>query len=146
MRCPCITLRAILNMNFQPKTDKELAADRLLPAGNYRFEILRRATLGTRELETGDTVSKQGDDMILLVVKVFNGNGRGRVVLDYLVPNAFKLRQAAIACGLRAEYDAGSIDGQAFIGKTGMLKLTVEKDKTGRYADKNAVGGYLPPQ
>jgi hypothetical protein len=133
-------------MNFVPKTDKEIAADRLLPAGNYPFEILPRATLGTREIETGDTVSKSGDDMILLVVKVFNGEGRGRVVLDYLTARtAKKLRGAAIACGLLAEYDAGSISGEAFIGKTGMLKLSVEKDKTGRYADKNAVAAYLPP-
>lgn len=133
-------------MNFTPKTDKEIAADALWSAGNYRFEILDRAMLGNREIETGDTVSKNGDDMILLVVKVFNGDGRGRVVPDYLVARSpKKLRQAAIACGLLAEYDAGSIDGEAFIGKTGMLKLTVEKDKTGQYPDKNAVAAYLRP-
>jgi len=134
-------------MNFTPKTDKQIAADHLWPAGNYRFEILDLAMLGNREIETGDTVSKNGDDMILLVVKVFNGDGRGRVLVDYLLGRyPKKLRQAAIACDLLNEYATGSISGAAFIGKTGMLKLTVEKDKTGEYGDRNAVAAYLPPQ
>lgn len=72
-------------MNFTPKTEKEIAADRLWPAGNYRFEILPRATLGKRDVETGDTVSKSGDEMIVLAVKVFDDKGRGRVLVDYLL-------------------------------------------------------------
>jgi hypothetical protein len=134
-------------MHFTPRSEKEIAADYLLPAGNYRFEILPRATLGKRDVETGDTVSKNGDDMIALVVKVYNAQGGGRVVLDYLLGRyPKKLRQAAIACDLLNEYATGSISGASFVGRTGMLKLTVEKDKTGEYADKNAVAAYLPPQ
>ena len=103
--------------------------------------------LGKREIETGDTVSKNGDDMILLVVKVYNAQGGARVLVDYLLGRyPKKLRQAAIACDLLSEYATGSISGASFIGRTGMLKLTVEKDKTGLYSDKNAVAAYLPPQ
>jgi hypothetical protein len=134
-------------MHFTPKTDEEIRAGNVWPAGNYPFEILPRATLGKREIETADTVSKNGDDMITVVVNVHNAQGGARVLIDYLLGRyPKKLRQAAISCGLLTEYASGSINGQAFIGKTGMLTLTVEKDKTGLYGDKNSVAAYLPPQ
>src|ERR1700693_3089753 len=101
-------------MHFTPQTEKEIAAGNLWPAGDYRLEILPRVTLGKREIETADTVSKNGDDMIALVVKVHNAQGGARVLVDYLLGRyPKKLRQAAISCDLLTEYATGSISGAA---------------------------------
>lgn len=131
-------------MRFQPKTEKEIQEANLWPAGIYDFEILPDTKIGANSYSTCDRVSKSGNDMIQLVVKVVNDEGRDRVVIDYLMEQIeYKLRHAAVACGLEDEYESGQLHADQFIGKTGKLKLKIEKDKNGQYADKNAVADYV---
>jgi len=124
-------------MRFTPKSEKEIAESNLLPEGEYPFEISSGA----------DKISKAGNEMIELWVRVYKPDGSFNQVADYLMESmAYKLRHAAEACGLLDKYEAGSIVGTDFVGKTGMLKLNITKDKAGQYPDKNGIKDYIVPK
>lgn len=121
-------------MKFTPKTEKEIAEENLWPAGEYSFEIT----------EAEDTVSSKGNEMIELKLKVYNEEGNFKILSDYLLEAiAYKLRHAAEVCGLLDAYNSGVLLASDFVGKTGYLKLKIDKDKTGKYPDKNGVGDYI---
>lgn len=123
-------------MRFTPKTEKEIQEENLWPTGEYAFEIL----------EAENAVSKSGNDMIKLKVAIYNDDGNRRVAIDYLMEAiSYKLRHACEACGLLEKYETGFLEAGDFIGKTGFLRLGVQKDKNGQYPDKNAVNDYLKP-
>jgi hypothetical protein len=130
-------------MKFTPKTDEEIARENLWPAGEYSFEIL----------EAADKTSKSGNEMIEMKVKVINDDGGFILVNDYLLESiAYKLKHAAEACGLLEQYSTGSLVSHDFIGKTGMLKLKIQKGKPKDdgsgdvYPDRNAIGDYVKPK
>jgi hypothetical protein len=121
-------------MRFEPKTEKEIAEANLWPAGEYGFEII----------EAVEKISKSGNDMIKLKLKVINNNNAFIFVDDYLLENmAYKLRHCAEACGLLESYEKGELSANDMKDKTGTLKLKISKDKTGQYADKNDVQDYV---
>jgi hypothetical protein len=121
-------------MNFEPKTEKEIAESKLMPKGEYDFEVV----------DAFEKLSKSsGKPMIELRLKLPNGKG-GRTITDYLVAETEeKLRHAADACGLLDKYNKGSISNNDFRGKRGRLKLGIEKDKTKTWPDKNVVVDYV---
>ncbi len=124
-------------MKFTPKTDKELAEERLLPEGQYGFEISGGV----------DKTSKAGNEMIELTVRVFKEDGTFLLVTDYLMEVIlYKVSHAAKVCGLEDKYNAGTLEAGDFIGKTGQLKLGIQKDKNGQYPDKNVVKDYVVPK
>lgn len=129
-------------MQFSPKSEKEIRSALVWPAGEYAFDILERAMLGGHEIATCETRSESGKDMIQLVVRV-SSKDQTRVVIDYLIPEvAGKLRHACDACGLMAEYQAGELHAEDFIGRTGKLRLRIERAKGG-YTDRNTVADYV---
>jgi len=143
-------------MRFQPKTEDELKTENLWKAGEYGFEVVQEVTLGTNTMTTRDAISKVkedgsgGNEMIQLVLKVFNDEGHSIYLMDYLLESAGKkLRNAAIACGLLSKYETGELCADDFVGKTGNIKLKIQsgkekKDEPGeKYPDRNAVAGYL---
>lgn len=124
-------------MRFTAKSDKEISEMNLIPEGEYPFEISSGA----------DKISKSGNEMIELWVRVYKPDGKFIQVADYLLESmAYKLRHAAEACDLLAKYEAGVILGSDFVGKTGMLKLGITKDKNGQYPDKNGIKDYIVPK
>jgi hypothetical protein len=124
-------------MKFTPKSDKEISEERLLPEGTYGFEISGGV----------DKQSKAGNDMIELTVRVFKPDGTFLLVTDYLMEAIlYKVSHAAKACGLEDKYNAGTLLGEDFIGKTGELKLGIQKDKNGQYPDKNVIKDYVVPK
>lgn len=122
-------------MHFKPKTEKELLEMNLWTAGVYNFQIATAT----------DEVSKSGNEMIKLGLNVFNSEGTScKVVYDYLleaIPH--KIRHLCEACGLLEKYEMGMLFAQDLIDKTGHLELIIQKDKSGKYADKNAVKDYV---
>jgi len=122
-------------MKFTPKTDKEIEEERLLPEGEYDFQI----SAGE------DKVSKSGNEMIELLVRVYKPDGSGFILVnDYLLESVlYKVSHAAKACGLETEYNNGNLHGDDFFGKTGKLKLGIQKDKNGQYPDKNVIKDYI---
>ena len=129
-------------MYYTPKTDKEIAEANLFPEGVYSFEILEQVTLGGKVIQTIDTQSKNGNEMIVLVVNIVNNYGLNKIVIDYLLAsNELKLKNAILGCSL--EYDNNQqVFAGDFIGKTGQARIGIEKDKTGQYPDKNKIVNF----
>lgn len=124
-------------MRFTPKTEKEIQEEGLLQPGTYSFEIVAAE----------EKTSAKGNDMIELKLFVYDDEGRPRTMRDFLTESiAYKLRHAAEVCGLLDDYEAGELTASDFIGKTGQLKIRIEKDKSGQYPDKNGVADYIKPE
>ena len=125
-------------MRFTPKSEKQIQEERfpVVKPGKYHFEVT----------DAKDEVSKKGNEMIVLRLKIFDQNlNPVCYVNDYLMENmAHKLRHAAYVCGLGNSYESGELHSNLFIGKTGTVDLVIQKDKTGQYADKNSVQDYFP--
>ena len=120
-------------MNFEPRTEKQIAEGKLWRKGTYEFEVI----------DAAEKTSQAGNPMIELTLRLSDGNGSARVISDYLVAKrAAKLRHAAEACGLLDRYETGCLSDADFAGKRGRLKLGIEKCKKG-YSDKNVVADYL---
>lgn len=132
-------------MKFAPKSEQEIRDGQFWPNGPYSFEVIERAMLGGREWETCETRSQEHKkDMIQLVLRVFR-QGEQKVMIDYLMPDvAGKLRHACDACGLLQRYETGEVAAADFIGRGGVLRLRIEKDRKGQYSDRNAVADYVP--
>lgn len=121
-------------MNFQPKTDKQLAEENLLPIGEYDYEVTTAI----------DKKSKGGNDMIELQIRVFHGEGGGRTLKDYLLASMmYKLKHFCDQHGLMKEYDNGTLCADDCQGRSGTVKVGIEKDKGGVYPDKNRVVDYV---
>lgn len=119
-------------MKFTPKTDAELKSAYLLPEGEYPFEISGAE----------NAISKSGNDMIKMTVRVFKKDGNFNLVTDYLLASMeYKLRHACEACGLLGKYETGLLDAQDFVGKEGVLKLSIRKSE--QYGDQNQVKDYI---
>lgn len=123
-------------MNFTPKTEEECNTRTLLPAGEY----------GATVFEAADEKSKAGNDQIHLTLKVMASGGESNLVHDYLLDAmAGKLRHFCVSAGLMSEYEAGQLTARDCSGQDVRVRLAVEKDRDGKYADKNVVKDYLPP-
>lgn len=121
-------------MRFEPKSETEVAAGQLLPPGTYDFEI----SAATEE------VSKAGNDMIKLKLHVYTQDGGRTTIFDYLMEKiAYKLRHAAFACNLGDKYEAGMLEADDFVGRSGRVKLNIQKDKAGQYPDRNNIADYM---
>lgn len=123
-------------MRFTPKSEKEVAEAGLLPKGMYDFEIA----------EATEKQSKAGNDMVELVVRVYDNEGRSRKLFDWLVDSegaAYKIRHFAEATGMLAEYEKGELRSHDMVGKTGRCQVIIKKDKGGEYPDKNAISDYV---
>lgn len=122
-------------MKFTPKTEKEIEVENLWPEGVYSFEIFK----------TDDKPSRSGNQMITLSMFIYNENGDKKIVNDYLLEAAaYKLRHAAVTCGLMSHYENGFLACADFEEKTGKVKVGIEKDKSGNYSDKNVIKDYIP--
>lgn len=131
-------------MEFKPKTEKEIAEMGLWLPGVVSFEVIEYVTFGDRTIHTSEATSKNGNQMIILVVNCVSDNGESKILIDYIVESAAaKLRNVCVACGLLDKYDIGVVYASDFIGKRGDLRIGIEKDKTGQYPDKNKIINYI---
>lgn len=121
-------------MKFQPKTEKEIAEEGLIPAGTIcDFEVL----------EAEEKVSKAGNPMVALQLKVWRPNGQTTLVRDWLLlDQMWKLHAFCASVGKLAEYEAGEIDAFELKGCTGRAKIGV-KPATDQYPAGNSVQGYI---
>ncbi len=119
-------------MNFQPKSEKEIADSELLAKGEYEFQII----------DAKEQKSQAGNEMIVLRVKIL-ANGRSRVLTDYLLEQRIgKLRSCCLACDIYDKYLNGRISADDFFGKRGRLKLRIEAANDD-YPARNVIVGYL---
>jgi len=122
-------------MQFQPKTEAEIKAANLLPEGVYDFEVF----------DAVDKVSKSGNDMIELHLKVFTDDGSTRQMRDWILESfAHKLRHFCEACGLTKQYEAGALTANDCIGMAGKVRV-VQQTREG-YDPQNSVKDYIVPE
>ena len=122
-------------MKFTPTNEeaREPGSFAPFPAGEYDYTVD----------EAVEQKSRNGNAMTKLTLGVFNKEGQKRVVFEYLVDTAsWKIRQFAASAGLLDRYDTGSIEGYEMVGRTGRLKLRVER--SAEYGDQNKVAMFLP--
>lgn len=102
----------------------------LLKPGEYKFAIT----------QCKPDTTKNGDDCLKVTLKHEDGTN----VFDNLMftpSTIWKFHQFVKACGQDPE--SGTFDDDAAIGAEVSAKISIEKDKTGNYSDKNRVDAYL---
>lgn len=120
-------------MRFAPKTEEEIDTRVLLPKGEYDATVT----------QASDEISSKGADMIHLVLRAKDDQGRSNIVHDYLLEAmAGKLRHFCIATGMGSEYEAGELSAAHCSGMDVRVRLDIEPGKDG-YADKNIVRDYI---
>lgn len=132
-------------MGYTPITEEQAQKDiaSLQPwlPGEYLFEVRDAIDAGY----TKPNFSGQTHPMALLTLCLVNDNGNEKLLKVYLPMGgvmAFKYRHAAVACGLQAAYEAGSLAPYMFKQKRGSAKLTIE-DKQPK---KDTNGIIIPGQ
>lgn len=124
-------------MSYVAKSEEQLAKEGLMPEGEYDFEVI----------DSSDKPSKSGSDMCTLKLNVFDADGNGHHVWDYMVfGNHFgerKFRHAAVGCGLLSVYESGGLTAFEFKGKSGRCIIKIAEAKDG-YLPKNVVADYVP--
>jgi hypothetical protein len=120
-------------VKFSPKSEKEIAEANLVTPGTYDFEVV----------SASDDLSKSGNEMIKLKLRIFTDDGE-RTVFDYLleaIPHKF--RHFFDAIGMIDKYDSGEVSAIDCAGVAGKVKIGIQKDKSGTYADRNTVLDYI---
>lgn len=124
-------------MRFNPLSEKDLKPP-LLERGDYDAEML----------DAKDEVSKNGNQTIHFMLKVYSKTGKPHIIHDYLMfieGFAYKVRHFCYANGLENEYEAGFLSAEiAKKVRTLRVRVGVEVDKSGQYDDKNRITDYLP--
>lgn len=124
-------------MEYNPRQEKEIRSNMTLPPGVYDFEI-EGAT---------EKVSKKGNDMIELSVRIFPHDGSSpRLIRDWLVAGSdlgeLKINRFCHSTGIQDAYFAGELTGFTCQGVSGKCRLTVTADE--KYGDQNQVKDYMP--
>jgi hypothetical protein len=118
-------------MKFTPKSDEELL--NLLPDGDYDFVVIKAE----------DTISKSGNEMIKLTLKVLDHQGNERQIFDYLLEAmAFKVKHFAQAVGLDNLYELGGYEASDCLHRTGRCTIGKEESQNG-YQPKNKLVDYI---
>lgn len=125
-------------MNFKPKTQEELDAMGIMPAGIYQFQVANAK----------DRISKNGNEMIELNLEIWDNEGNKRAMFDYLLEAMpHKLHGFCTSTGMEQRYHEGNLASQHCIGKGAYVELAIQKGKEkpegGSYPDKNEVKKYM---
>jgi len=124
-------------MKFQSKTQKEIDEEKLLPEGEYGFVIS----------DAKEKVSKAGNEMIELTVRVYKPDGKFVLINDYLMEKMlYKILHCSEACGLLERYNSGELQADEFIGKEGYAKIKTQKSTDPNYSDKSVISDYVVPK
>lgn len=123
---------------------KEISESNLIPKGTIcDFEVLENVSFGAKTYTTMDSVSKKGNDMVVLVLNVFYGD-KTKTIIDYLTSGnprmEFKLRHAISACGVDS---SDGVSAEDFIGKAGKCKIGIQKSDDPNFPDKNTIQDYI---
>jgi hypothetical protein len=123
-------------MRFTPKTEEQIAEEGLIPANTIcDFEVI----------EAEEKLSKVGNEMMTLKLKVWRPDGSTTLLFEYLLSDAdWKLRAFAVGAGVLDKYEAGVFKPDDIIGAAGKLKVGIDPAKNG-YPARNKVLGYEKP-
>lgn len=125
-------------MNYKPASQKEVNEARLIPAGEYDFEIIKAEEKSSKE---------KGRPMLIVNHKVFVGDSfRFLNRMFMLDDDSFgSLRNLCECCDLLPQYESGKLERADFQGKAGRLKVKVGYDDY-RGEDVNKITKYIVPK
>jgi hypothetical protein len=120
-------------MNFKPRSEAEIIATSIWPAGIYTFTII----------EAEEKKSLHGNNMIEIELEISRKDGAKRKIRDWLLPQRpQKLLRACRTCGLSEQYGQGVLSDDDFLERSGKLRLGIKRE-TGEYPRRNVVLDYL---
>ena len=121
-------------MQVTPKTEDQVQPC-VLPAGEY--------DAFTRTAK--DKVSKSDNEMIELMLSVWDGQGNETMVFDYLLDAMpLKLRHFCIAAGIEEAYQAGELTAELCQEHNVRVKLKIDEGSSA-WPRSNKVVDYLAP-
>lgn len=123
-------------MKHKPMTDEQLAALGLMEDGIYDFEVIAAE----------NKVSSKGNDMMEIKLNVFDSEGEPRSKRDWIMPQmAKKFKHFHNACDIMDKYNAGTLEPEDVIGKTGKLMIKTEPytNKDGLQVMSNKIDDYV---
>ena len=122
-------------MKFTPVKEEEMESNfKPLAPGYYNFEVK----------DAEETVSKSGNEMIKLTLKVWDNKGKEYTLYDYLLSSAnmmWKLKHFCDSCELAEIYENGELTDSACIGKCGKVETDIEKQEG--YGPRAKVKDYV---
>ncbi len=122
-----------MNINKPLSREQSKQGDIIQP-GIYPFEVV----------DASDEISQSGKEMIKLKLKVFLEDGRERIIFDYLLEAMeFKMAHFFDSVGLWDKYESGVVTADDCFGRSGELKVYIQKDKKGQHPDKSSVADYM---
>jgi hypothetical protein len=120
---------------FEVLNDFELREARgLMNPGVYQFEV-SNATRKT---------SQSGNPMLELTLKIYDSQGKTHAHFDWLVATknmTWKTKRFLESIGLGDKYNSGQLSTHECIGKSGLCKTDIEKDKKGE--ERSVIKDYL---
>lgn len=123
-----------------------------------RFCLLKEGVYDAVITASQDITSKSGNPMMDLTVQVFDENGRGHDVRDFLVfmrTMMWKVVHFADSAGILKEYEEGKLCSELVVGKRVQVSIKIEEGKEipsdkldgkpagSKYPDKNKVEDYI---
>lgn len=136
-----------MTFSYPILTEEEAQNERftLIDDGIYDFEVAS-ATAKMSKPKPG----KESNPMIELSLRVWDKNGKERLIFDYLVGSknmAWKTRHFCEAVGLSKEYEAGSFNETICERRCGKVSVGFRapqpKEGGGVYPAKNVVEDYI---
>jgi len=124
--------------SFRPITETDQQLEQM------RFKLLEPDTYDFVVEKATSEVSKSGNQMIKLVLKIWDKEGREVTIFDYLVDidyMRYKIKHFCEAVGLSDKLAAGSFNESDCEGKGGKAVIVIQKSK--KYGDRNSVSDYL---
>ncbi len=123
-------------MQFKPRSENEIKAMQLWPAGEYDFEVI-----SAEPAVSGPNSKAPGVKFIKLSLRLFNEHGHGRKQNAILHPAMeVQLRHFCDETGKIELYNAGTLEAHDCVGAVGKLKLKQKDDA--QYGPKNEVADW----
>lgn len=119
-----------------------------------RFQVLNNDLLNQQrcELKPGradfqivaatECLSKNGNNMLKLQVRVWDCEGEEGTIFDYITSNAqWKIKQLLEAVGQGEQYETGEINSHSLENKSGKCVLLINKDP--KYGNQPKIKFYI---
>lgn len=111
-------------MKYETKSEEELRKLMLIPEGIYPFEVV----------SSEEKLSKSGNEMIAINLKLFADDGSTNHIFDYLLAHMpsmlFKLRHFCNSTSMLDQYERG-LTGEDCLGACGTVKIKHRKEQDG---------------
>jgi len=135
---------------YQPISEAE--------AMQERFQLLKEGEYDAVVSASIDTQSSSGNPMMDVTVTVYDENGKGHDVRDFLVfmkQMMWKIVHFADSCGITKEYEEGKLCSEVAIHKRCKVMIKIEEGREipvdklkgkpagSKYPDKNKIEDYI---